>query len=56
MSVSANIIYKQYSPALYPRYDNYNAIEVSLPCEYDGGIMDVPVSFMDKYNSAQFEI
>jgi hypothetical protein len=53
------ILYKQYNPALYPRYDNYDAIEVSqvkdMPCDYDG-IMGLPISFMDKYNPAQFEI
>ena len=43
----------------YPRYDNYDAIEVSkinhIPCDYDG-VMGVPVSFLDKYNPEQFEL
>lgn len=48
-----------YVPAKYPHYDNYNAIEVSktknIPCDYDG-VMGVPITFMTKYNKAQFEI
>lgn len=43
----------------FEKYDNYDAIEVSLikniPSDYDG-IMGVPISFMDKYNPDQFEI
>ena len=43
----------------FQKYDNYNAIEVSLvkniPSDYKG-IMGVPVSFLDKYNPEQFEI
>lgn len=43
----------------YPKYDNYNAIEVSkivdIPKDY-GGIMGVPITFLDKYNPEQFEI
>ena len=49
----------RYSPDEYMHYENYNAIEVSkvtdIPCDY-GGIMGVPVSFLDKYNPEQFEI
>ena len=52
-------LYKTYSPDMYPKYDNYNAIEVSktaeIPMDYDG-IMGVPISFIDKYNPEQFEI
>ena len=44
---------------LYPKYDNYEAIEVSkvvdMPCDYDGA-MGVPITFLDKYNPVQFEI
>lgn len=44
---------------LYPFYDNYNAIDVSkvkdIPCDY-AGYMGVPITFLDKYNPAQFEI
>lgn len=53
------ILYKNYSPEDYPKYDNYNAIEVSktkdIPMDYDGA-MGVPITFMDKYNPDQFEI
>lgn len=52
-------LYKQYTPEEYPRYDNYDAIEVSktadIPCDYDGS-MGVPITFLDKYNPEQFEI
>ena len=45
--------------AAYPRYDNYDAIEVSktadIPSDYDG-VMGVPISFFDKYCPEQFEI
>ena len=48
-----------YSPEEYPKYENYNAIEVSktadIPCNYDG-IMGVPITFLEKYNPEQFEI
>ncbi len=43
----------------YPKYDNYDAINVDKVCEipedYDG-VMGVPISFMDKYCPEQFEI
>lgn len=46
-------------PDLYPKYDNYNAIEVSkvlqIPLDYDGA-MGVPITFLDVYNPDQFEI
>ncbi|UKK47882.1 adenine-specific methyltransferase EcoRI family protein [Prevotella sp. E9-3] len=49
----------KYSPEEYPKYDNYNAINVGrtqdIPCDYDG-IMGVPITFLDKYNPNQFEI
>lgn len=52
-------LYKLYSPKTYPKYSNYNAIEVSktsdIPMDYDG-IMGVPITFLDKYNPEQFEI
>ena len=53
------ILYKQYSPEEYPKYDNYDAIEVGrysdIPIDYDGE-MGVPVTFLDKHNPNQFEI
>lgn len=52
-------LYKKYSPAEYPKYDNYDAIEVSkfleIPCDYDG-LMGVPDTFLDKFNPEQFEL
>lgn len=52
-------MYKRYSSKEYPKYDNYDAIEVSkiaeIPYDYDG-VMGVPITFMDKYNPDQFEI
>lgn len=52
-------LYKTYSPASYPKYDNYDAIEVSktneIPIDYDG-LMGVPITFMNKYNPDQFSI
>lgn len=54
-------LYKKYydDPEQYPKYDNYDAIEVSktvnIPCDYDG-VMGVPITFLDKYNPKQFEI
>lgn len=53
------VLYKHYSPSDYPKYDNYDAIEVKtytdIPCDYDG-VMGVPITFLDKYNPNQFEI
>lgn len=52
-------LYKKYSPLEFPKYDNYDAIEISktsdIPYDYDG-VMGVPITFMDKYNPEQFEI
>ena len=52
-------LYKRYSNEEYPKYDNYDAIEVSkvadIPEDYDG-VMGVPITFLDKYNPEQFEI
>lgn len=53
------ILYKPYSPEEYPKYDNYDAINVDktadIPMDYYG-VMGVPITFMDKYNPDQFEI
>lgn len=53
------ILWKNYTPEEYPKYDNYDAINVNkvaeIPCDYDG-VMGVPITFMDKYNPDQFEI
>lgn len=53
------ILYKTYNEAEYPKYDNYEAINVDktkeIPCDYDG-VMGVPITFLDKHNPEQFEI
>ncbi len=53
------ILYHTYSPNEYPKYDNYNAINVDrvekIPHDYNG-IIGVPITFLDKYNPEQFEI
>lgn len=53
------ILFKTYNKKEYPKYDNYNAINVNvtkdIPTDYDG-IMGVPITFIDKYNPDQFEI
>lgn len=53
------VLYKKYSPSEFPKYDNYDAIEVSktsdIPMNYKGA-MGVPITFLDKYNPDQFEI
>ena len=52
-------LYKHYTPEAYPKYDNYDAINVNtytdIPCDYEG-VMGVPITFLDKYNPEQFEI
>lgn len=53
------ILIKHYTPEEYPKYDNYDAINVNvtndIPCDYNG-VMGVPITFIDKYNPEQFEI
>ena len=53
------ILYKRYSPEEYPAYDNYDAINVDktaeIPMDWDGA-MGVPITFLDKHNSDQFEV
>ena len=48
-----------YDPKLYPKYENYDAIEVgktaNIPYDYMGN-MGVPISFLTKYCPEQFEI
>jgi hypothetical protein len=52
-------LYKNYSSEEYPKYDNYDAINVDktvdIPLDYSG-IMGVPITFLDKYNPEQFEL
>ncbi len=53
------ILYRRYNTDEYPKYENFNAIDVNkvsdIPMDYDG-YMGVPDSFIRKYNPEQFEI
>ena len=53
------IMYKHYNKSDYDYYLNYDAINVNkvseIPVDYYGA-MGVPVTFLDKYNPAQFKI
>lgn len=53
------VLYKKYTSGEYPKYDNYDAINVDIvneiPLDYPG-VMGVPITFLDKYNPQQFEI
>lgn len=53
------VLFRNYSPELYPKYDNYDAINVDrtvdIPCDYYG-VMGVPITFLSRYNPEQFEI
>lgn len=53
------VLYKKYTPEEFPKYDNYDVINVDkvsdIPMDYDG-VMGVPITFADKYNPKQFEI
>ncbi len=53
------VLYKKYTPEEFPKYDNYNVINVdkvsNIPMSYKG-VMGVPITFVDKYNPKQFEI
>ncbi len=52
-------LWKKYTPEEYPKYDNYDAINVDvtadIPEDYYG-YMGVPITFLDKYNPDQFDI
>lgn len=52
-------LYRKYNPTDYPKYDNYDAINVDkvtdIPEDYDG-VMGVPITFLDKYCPNQFNI
>jgi hypothetical protein len=51
------ILYKEYNEKEYPKYDNYDAINVDkvkeIPVNYQG-VMGVPITFLDHYNPKQF--
>ena len=50
---------KKYTPEEYPKYDTYDAINVKrcidIPKDYYG-LMGVPITIINKYNSEQFEL
>lgn len=50
---------KKYNSKDYPKYDNYDAINVrtinDIPYDYDG-IMGVPITIINRYNKDQLEI
>lgn len=52
-------LYKHYNKEEYPKYDNYDAIEVNkvsnIPMDYNE-IMGVPITFLENYCPTQFEI
>lgn len=53
------ILGKRYTPQAYPRYFNYDAINVGkvvdIPIDYFG-VMGVPITFLGEYCPEQFEI
>ena len=53
------LLYKSYNPEEYPKYYNFDAINVNkvsdIPYDYDG-LIGVPITFLDKYNPEQFEL
>lgn len=53
------ILIKRYNSEDYPKYDNYDAINIDkvadIPYDYEG-VMGVPITFLDKFNPEQFEI
>ena len=53
------LLYKKYNPEEFPKYDNYDAINLDkvsdIPVDYDG-VIGVPITFLDKYNPEQFKI
>lgn len=50
---------KKFADREYPKYDSYDAIEVSrnvdIPMDYDG-VMGVPITFLTKHNPEQFKL
>lgn len=54
-----DVLYKKYNEVDYPKYDNYDAININkvadIPVDYFG-CMGVPITFLEKYNPNQFEI
>ena len=55
----ALVLHQVYDPAKYPKFDNYDAINVDrtedIPKDYDGP-MGVPITFLNKYNEEDWEL
>ena len=53
------VLYKKYTPEEFPKYDNYDVINIDkvsdIPMNYNS-VMGVPITFVDKYNPKQFQI
>ena len=52
-------LYKHYSPEEYPKYDNYDAINIDRTCDIPDDYYEdvgVPITYLDKYNPDQFEL
>ena len=53
------VLAEKYDPAKYPKFDNYDAINVdkisNIPKDYDG-VIGVPISYLMHHNPEQFEI
>ena len=50
---------ERYSESKYQKYDGYNCLHIEKTCQIPadyGGLMAVPITFLDKYNPKQFEI
>lgn len=52
-------LFRKYNEKDYPKYDNYDAIDVSktadIPCDYYEAI-GVPITYLTKFNPKQFEL
>lgn len=53
------VLFRKYNPEDYPKYDNYDAIDVGyvsdIPMDYDG-VMGVPDTVLGSFNPDQFEL
>lgn len=53
------MLWKEYSAEEFPKFDNYEAINIDktaeIPKDYYG-VMGVPTTFLDRYNPDQFEL
>lgn len=53
------ILHRKFDPVAFPKYDNYDAINVDkvadIPVDYEG-VMGVPITFLHKYCPEQFDI